>query len=120
MVETTFEASGQFELRLSDTNQVVKQFTAPGVEGYLLGRSDNTSSYVPDIDLAAYDALKRGISRRHAALVRFRDGVYIVDLASVNGTFLNDQRLQPEKPYPFQPDIMLRLGSLNLVFIKIK
>lgn len=120
MVEKTLDATGQFELRVSETNQLVKQFAAPGVEGYLLGRSDNSSSYVPDIDLAAYDALKRGISRRHAALVRFRDGVYIVDLASVNGTFLNDQRLQPEKPYPLQPDIMIRLGTLNLTLIKIK
>ena len=120
MVETTLAASGQFELRLCDNNQLVRQFAAPGVEGYVLGRSDNASSYLPDVDLAAYDALKRGISRRHAAIVRFRDGIYIVDLGSVNGTFLDDQRLQPEKPYPLQSDMMFRLGSLNLRLIKIK
>lgn len=120
MVETTLAASGQFELRLSETGQIVKQLAAPGVEGYVLGRSDNVSSYVPDIDLAACDALKHGISRRHAAIVRLRDGVYIVDLASVNGTFLDDQRLQPDKAYPLQSDIIIRLGSLNLVLIKIK
>ncbi len=120
MVERTVAASGQLELRLSDTGQLVKQFAAPGVEGYILGRSDNGSSYIPDIDLAAHDALKHGISRRHAAIVRLRDGIYIVDLGSVNGTFLDDQRLQADKPYPLQSDIIIRLGSLNLALIKIK
>jgi pSer/pThr/pTyr-binding forkhead associated (FHA) protein len=120
MAETISAASGQLELRLSGTGQVVKQFAVPGVEGYVLGRSDNGSSYIPDIDLVAYDALKHGISRRHAAIVRLRDGIYIVDLGSVNGTFLEDKRLQADKPYPLQLDSIIRLGSLNLALIKIK
>src|SRR5690606_2956093 len=32
------------------------------------------------------------VSRRHARLERRSDGIYIVDLASTNGTFINDER----------------------------
>ena len=112
-------ATGRFELRCTDDGQVVAQLAAPGVEGYILGRSDSSSPYVPDIDLAAFGALEHGISRRHAALVRFRESVHVVDLDSANGTFLDGRRLPPDRPYPYQTDTILRLGTLNLTLIKM-
>ena len=87
-----------------------------GTEGYILGRSDSKSSYVPDVDLAAYQALDKGVSRRHAALVRHSGHLHIIDLSSVNGTFLNGDRLPAETAYPLHVDDQLALGELNLVF----
>jgi pSer/pThr/pTyr-binding forkhead associated (FHA) protein len=81
---------------------------------------DDNSAYVPDIDLASFAALDKGVSRRHAALVAYRDAVHVVDLASVNGTFINQERLAPDKPYPLHEGDELRLGTLNLTLIKVQ
>lgn len=86
-----------------------------GTEGFVLGRSDSKSSYIPDVDLASFRALDKGVSRRHAAFVRFQGKLHIVDLSSVNGTFLNGSRLTPEMPYPLNAGDRLTLGELALV-----
>lgn len=83
-------------------------------DGAILGRSDSKSSYVPDIDLAELQALERGVSRRHAALVRYQNRLHVVDLSSVNGTFLNNRKLPPETPYLLNPGDQLKLGDLVL------
>jgi pSer/pThr/pTyr-binding forkhead associated (FHA) protein len=113
-------STGYFTVEIVDPQVTVQQIAAPGITGYVLGRSDPRSSYRPDIDLADFKALELGVSRRHAALVNHEDSVYILDLDSVNGTFLNGERLQPDKPYPLYQDTELRLGSLNLLLRKVK
>jgi pSer/pThr/pTyr-binding forkhead associated (FHA) protein len=110
-------AVGQFEV-IVGTNQF--RIDAPATEGYIIGRSDANSSYRPDIDLVACHALEKGVSRRHAALVRYEGFVHILDLNSVNGTFLNGERLQPDVPYRLNIDDELRLGTLAVGFIKAK
>jgi hypothetical protein len=113
-------ATGSYTIQLTDKGQLLREITAPGVTGYILGRSDPRSSYKPDIDLAEHNALEMGVSRRHTALVNHKDAIYVIDLDSVNGTFLNDERLQPHKPYPLCEGDDLRLGSLNIHLIKVK
>jgi hypothetical protein len=49
-----------------------------GTEGYILGRSDARSVYLPDIDLAPYRALDRGVSRRHCALVTYHGRLHVL------------------------------------------
>lgn len=43
----------------------------------------------PDIDLSNLDALKLGVSRRHALLRPTANKLYLIDLQSTNGTFVN-------------------------------
>lgn len=73
---------------------------------------------MPDVDLAIFNALDKGVSRRHAALVQYEGWLHIVDLSSVNGTFLNGQRLNPETPYPVCLEDKLVLGELQLIFLQ--
>ncbi|HEX2908732.1 MAG TPA: FHA domain-containing protein [Phototrophicaceae bacterium] len=96
------EAGNEFEIDIS------------AVAGYIIGRSDSKSSYIPDIDLAAFHALEKGVSRRHAALVRHQGTLHVLDLSSVNGTFLNGERLASEVPYPLTAGDKLLLGNLSL------
>jgi pSer/pThr/pTyr-binding forkhead associated (FHA) protein len=109
-------AAGTLEVEvLGETgSQATFQFSAPGVEGYIIGRSDTKSTYTPDIDLTVYNALQKGLSRRHAALVSYQGLVHVLDLSSVNGTFLNGQRLAPDVPYPVRVGDKLRLGNVNI------
>ncbi len=108
-------ASGILRVQLkSNANQLI-DLDLSGTEGFILGRSDAKSSYLPDVDLAAFNALDKGVSRRHAALVRYQQQIHIVDLSSVNGSFLNGTRLAPEVPYPIHSGDQLILGELSLV-----
>lgn len=119
MTNTGIPATGRFEIRIEGSSTVLFQIQAPDVEGYVIGRSDASSSYQPDIDLVNCQALERGVSRRHAVLLRYKGLMHIIDLSSVNGTFINGRRLDPDIPYVLNLGDSLRLGSLNLSLIKI-
>ncbi len=90
----------------------------PGVEGLIIGRSDSQSQYPPDLDLVSFKAREQGVSRRHAAFVRFADDIHIVDLGSVNGTFVNSRRLPPDMPYPITPGDRITIGELDLFIVR--
>jgi pSer/pThr/pTyr-binding forkhead associated (FHA) protein len=108
----------EFEIRCDD--QVVYQFDTPTVHGYILGRSDENSDFIPDVDLAIYGARDKGVSRRHAALVRYYGRLHIVDLNSVNGTFLNGARILSDNPHPVSSGDEIRIGTLNLHIGRIR
>lgn len=93
---------------------------SPGVEGYILGRSDESITYLPDIDLSSYEARERGVSRRHAALVLYSGSMHLVDLGSINGTYINGVRLVPDNPSPINQGDEIRLGMLELILLKQK
>lgn len=103
------------ELRVLGDERVTLRLETPQHEGYVIGRSDESSDYLPDVDLSAYGARQQGVSRRHAALVRYREIVHIIDLNSVNGTFLNDRKLLPDTPYPLNSGDSLKLGTFSLL-----
>src|SRR6185503_17712895 len=108
-------AVGTIYLHVNESAQEGLHVDLSGTEGFVLGRSDSKSSYIPDVDLASFRALDKGVSRRHAAFVRYQGKLHIVDLSSVNGTFLNGSRLTPEMPYPLNAGDRLTLGELALV-----
>lgn len=63
----------------------------------------------PDRDIALPDP---SVSRLHAQIVRQRDGYFITDLRSSNGTFLNGQQLTA--PALLSPGDVLRIGEFVL------
>ncbi|PJF23095.1 MAG: hypothetical protein CUN56_02625 [Phototrophicales bacterium] len=109
------EAKGQIVIQIvqqdAEDNPVL-QLDSPGVEGYVIGRSDEGSSYQPDIDLTAHNAQSLGLSRRHAALVRYRGYVHVMDLGSMNGTFINGERLLPFDAYALKSGDQVSLANL--------
>jgi hypothetical protein len=105
----TFQDRNQVIVHIRDAADPVT--IAPGEE-FLLGRRDAASGIVPDLDLTAYGALEKGVSRIHAALRRGEDVLSIVDLDSANGTFLNGQRLAANQPRLLRDGDEIRLGRL--------
>lgn len=69
------------------------------------------------LDLSDLDGFNMGVSRRHAMIRRTASGYEVVDLASRNGTWLNAERLVPNKPYPFASGSQLRIGQLRLLVV---
>lgn len=84
----------------------------PGVEGYIIGRSDSQDGPLPDVDLSVHDAREFGVSRRHAAIVNYDGIAHVIDLRSINGTYVNDRRLNPGKPAPVSDGDRVTLGSM--------
>lgn len=106
-----------------DERLMIKVIDNPGLnlqvqlsktDGLVIGRSDSRSSYIPDVDLSPLQALEKGVSRRHAAFVRYQEKLHILDLSSINGTFLNGTRLTPDIPYVLNAGDQLGLGDLLL------
>jgi pSer/pThr/pTyr-binding forkhead associated (FHA) protein len=88
-----------------------------GRDNYTLGRSVEGQAIVPDIDLDPFQAYDFGVSRIHAELRMDRDGVYVVDLDSANGTMINGRRVEPQTPVPVRHGDILQLGRLRLQLI---
>jgi len=80
----------------------------------VLGRLDASRAIFPDVDLTAEGGIEKGISRRHARISRRAGQVFIEDLNSLNGTFLNAIRLVPELPYPLKDGDRVQLGKMIL------
>lgn len=78
----------------------------------ILGRGQNPEEFV--LDLSVFDAFALGVSRRHALLYMKNNQIFIEDLGSVEGTWLNDQWLIPFKSYPVTRTSVLRLGRLTV------
>jgi hypothetical protein len=88
-----------------------------GSSEIILGR------YIPDepldvVDLTKYNAHLLGVSRRHAMIRVLHDKYTIEDLGSANGTWLNENRLEPGRPYALTGGDQIRLGQL-ILFIYI-
>lgn len=86
--------------------------TLRGTGEWTLGRKMGTSAV--DVDLTPYGGYEHGVSRVHAALRITTDGVFLIDLQSSNGTFLNGLRLRPHAPYPLRHQDKVLLGTLPL------
>ena len=70
------------------------------------------------VDLAAFGALERGVSRQHALLRRLGPDVGVVDLDSRNGTWLNGVKLQAHQSFMLRNGDRLLLSHLPIfVFV---
>lgn len=69
------------------------------------------------LDLTGLGGYQKGISRRHAKIRRTEDGYEIMDLASTNGSWMNDERLVPNKAYPLASGAQLRFARMRLLVL---
>lgn len=80
---------------------------------FVLGRKTGTTSELL-LDLAPFGGYSQGISRRHVAIRQTGNSYEVVDLGSVNGTWLNEERLVPHMAYPLPSGSHLRLGRMRI------
>ncbi len=89
--------------------------TLPDDKITVIGRGnppdDTSEAYV---DLGQFDARERGISRQHIKILRKETLIYVVDLDSTNGTWLNGRRLLKNVERLLRNGDELQLGSLKL------
>jgi len=93
-----------------------KPIAVTDVEELILGRRviEGTDEIV---DLTPFGALEKGVSRKHAVIRKVEGAYEIVDLYSTNGTWVDEQRLLPNKIYPLKSGVKIRLGQLLLYIL---
>jgi len=99
------------KLTIPDSGSEVE---VPLTRGVNIGRLDPANASFPDVDLTSYGGLEKGVSRRHAKITRRGSEVFIEDLGSINGTFLNREKLKPYLPQVLKSGDELQLGNLLL------
>ena len=70
-----------------------------------IGRSPDANVFLDDVT----------VSRNHALLVRRRDGLYIDDLGSLNGTYVNRRRIESHR---LQNGDELQVGKYKLTYLE--
>jgi hypothetical protein len=107
------EAPIPLRCEFPERRQVVMLPTRPEI---VFGRGDTRSGVLPDIDLTELGGREGGVSRLHARLIRQGALLYLEDLGSMNGTFVNERQLTPHTRTSIQPGDKVRLGLLPLIF----
>lgn len=81
-----------------------------------VGRRDPVTGINPDIDLTPADS-QRSISRRHSKIFR-RDGRFYVreEIGTMNGTFVNGERVETGLPVEFKNGDEVRFGLVRTIF----
>jgi hypothetical protein len=74
-------------------------------ERVTIGRSPEANVFLDDVT----------VSRNHALLVRRRDGLYLDDLGSLNGTYVNRRRIESHK---LQNGDELQVGKYKLTYLE--
>lgn len=64
------------------------------------------------IDLSPAGGMEKGVSRSHAMIMKHNNAIVIVDSGSLNGTYVNAQRVEPFMPTKIKNGDYIHLGQL--------
>ncbi|MEP7358409.1 MAG: FHA domain-containing serine/threonine-protein kinase, partial [Anaerolineales bacterium] len=87
-------------------------FQLTGKTLYILGRSDPGKDFLPDVDLAKWQGMELGVSRRHGQLHFDKDRLFYTDLKSANGSRINGAGLYAEIPVALDDGDEICLGKM--------
>lgn len=88
------------------------------VDDVVIGRGSGEDG--PQLDLTALDAFEHGISRRHAMLRPARGNLYLMDLGSSNGTYVNGVQMGRGIAQGLSYQDTIALGKLRMTVFSIE
>ena len=105
------EALDPDQIAGAEATLVIRSGGGRSGETFLVKGDQMTIGRSPDAEVFLDDVT---VSRNHALLVRRRDGVYIDDLGSLNGTYVNRRRIESHK---LQDGDELQVGKYKLTYL---
>ena len=79
-----------------------------------IGRADPVTGILPDIDLTPVDN-NRSVSRRHAKIIKSGNEYHVLEeVGTVNGTYVNDQRIPTGVPVTLHDGDLLKIGLISM------
>ncbi len=103
-LEEVVETEGGALVIRSGGGRAGESFVVEG-ERMAIGRSPDAAVFLDDVT----------VSRNHALLVKRRDGLYLDDLGSLNGTYVNRRRIESHK---LQSGDELQVGKYKLTYLE--
>lgn len=91
-------------------------FVLTGREQYLVGRKDAEDGIYPEVDLTLSGGEEAGVSRRHAMISVRQSSFWLEDLDSLNYTFVNNSRLEPNRPQPLRDGDEVSFANIRMRF----
>jgi hypothetical protein len=79
----------------------------------MLGRNASSES-TQGVDFTSANAFYLGVSRQHAVIECLKEGCFIRDLESTNGTWVNEKQLVPNRAYKLRSSDLIRLGQMGV------
>lgn len=79
-----------------------------------IGRRSRTTDPIVTLDLHQHGGFQHGVSRYHAMIVAVKGTLYLRDLNSINGTFLNGYKLLPITSYALKSGDVITLGDFEM------
>jgi serine/threonine protein kinase len=101
----------QASLHFVDTGQILN---LEGDAEYTIGRRYKQQAIIPDIDLTPFKAYEWGISRLHARINVGDRSVFVTDLGSSNGTWIEGKRMTVNQPCEVKHGQVFFLGKLRI------
>jgi CRP-like cAMP-binding protein len=99
--------------RLVDVASGTAFFFSKGDET-TIGRADPVTGILPDIDLTPVDQ-NRSVSRRHAKIIKSgTDYCVLEEIGTVNGTYVNDQRIPTGQPVAIHNGDLVKIGLIAM------
>ena len=105
------QGSGPLGVRLH-IGESGREVAASLTKAVHLGRLDPASDIIPEVDLSEDGGSGKGVSRRHARILKREGTVMVEDLGSINGTFINGRRLASYQAEALHDGDQLQLGKL--------
>ena len=97
-----------------EIGEVKRSLQIPLTKPIHMGRIDPNGNIFPEVDLTYDGGAEKGVSRRHARILKKNQLIYIEDLGSSNGTFVNGEKLMPYFPEQISDGDAIRLGRLQI------
>ena len=80
----------------------------------VIGRQARPDDPPVTLDLEPFDGHELGVSRQHCMMKVINDKLILVDLDSINGTFVNGKRAKPLKRYQIVDGDTISIGRLTI------
>jgi pSer/pThr/pTyr-binding forkhead associated (FHA) protein len=103
-LDAVVESEGGALVIRSGGGRAGESFTVEG-DRMAIGRSPDAAVFLDDVT----------VSRNHALLVKRRDGLYLDDLGSLNGTYVNRRRIESHK---LASGDELQVGKYKLTYLE--
>ena len=91
-----------------------KEIKVKSHQEIIIGRKSREEDPDVTIDLETYDGHKLGVSRHHALIKHLKNALILVDLDSINGTFVNSRRALPTKRYALMDGDEITVGRFAM------
>src|SRR5512140_838379 len=99
--------------RLVDVATGTAFFLSSGDET-TIGRADPVTGILPDVDLTPVDT-NRSVSRRHAKIIHSGEDYHVLEeVGTVNGTYVNDQRIPTGVPVTIHDGDLVKIGLISM------